>query len=191
MIVGTVGIVGLVSRTVRELVRVKRPRGVVAAVCLSLTATGLALAPVAPASANSAAADPVVEISDGTEIDPGPLPQDSVPSPPRPGHTGKGRLAVPVHGMFASAAADDVDANNIMRGYARVAQYGTLQAPEESFMAIHPRSTTAAMATCMRFLMLPLLRVGLRTGNQAMVKRFYALMFDWIKDNPPKRPRQE
>ena len=191
MIVSTVGIVGLVSRTVRELVRVKRPRGVVAAVCLSLTATGLALAPVAPASANSAAADPVVEISDGTEIDPGPLPQDSVPSLPQTRSTPAKAASQCQYGMFASAAADDVDATNIMRGYARVAQYGTFRLkknPSWRYTSALDNSGNGNMHAL--FWMLPLLRVGLRTGNQAMVKRFYALMFDWIKDNPPKRPRQ-
>ena len=37
---------------------------------------------------------------------------------------------------------------------------------------------------------LPLLRVGAATGNRVMINRFYALVLDWIKDNPVRKPRQ-
>lgn len=40
------------------------------------------------------------------------------------------------------------------------------------------------------FWALPLLRVGVKTRNKRMIKRFYQLIYDWIKDNPPKKPRQ-
>ncbi|MDQ1664109.1 MAG: hypothetical protein QOH75_140 [Actinomycetota bacterium] len=33
--------------------------------------------------------------------------------------------------------------------------------------------------------LLPLLRYGVRTGNKAMVDRFYAVLKDWVHDNPP------
>lgn len=36
---------------------------------------------------------------------------------------------------------------------------------------------------------LPLLRVGVATGNSAMVSRFYYLIKDWVRDNPPRKPR--
>lgn len=40
------------------------------------------------------------------------------------------------------------------------------------------------------FWALPLLRVGRKTKNKRMIKRFYNIIYDWIKDNPPNRPRQ-
>lgn len=36
--------------------------------------------------------------------------------------------------------------------------------------------------------LMPLLRYGQRTGNQAMVSRFYELVRDWVRDNPPGGP---
>ncbi len=39
------------------------------------------------------------------------------------------------------------------------------------------------------FWALPLLRVGVSTNRPDMVARFYALVDDWLRDNPVRRPR--
>ena len=84
--------------------------------------------------------------------------------------------------QFRNTNTDAADANNIMRGQARVTQFGTFKLkknPSWRYTSSLDSSGNANMHAL--HWALPLLRYGLRTGNTAMVNRFYTLVFDWIR----------
>ncbi len=158
---------------------------------VTVAATGLAVAPQTSASAQPTVAAIVDTIPDLSEIDPGPLPQFSEPAFPTTRSTAAKAASQCQFGSFGTLKTDAADANNIMRGQARVTQFGTFKLkknPSWRYTSSLDSSGNANMHAL--HWALPLLRYGLRTGNTAMVNRFYTLVFDWIKDNPPKRPRQ-
>ncbi|MFZ1362382.1 MAG: heparinase II/III family protein [Candidatus Nanopelagicales bacterium] len=83
-------------------------------------------------------------------------------------------------------------ANDIMRrGRTTIDPYGTLRVPKNPNWRRQSSldySGNGHMHSL--FWALPLLRVGRKTKNKKMIKRFYNIIYDWIKDNPPNRPRQ-
>lgn len=140
----------------------------------------------ATAAGTSDAADSELQ----NQIDPGPLPQYSKPPLPTTRASIKGARSQCQYGSWASLHADAEDAQNIMRGQARVTQFGTFKLtknPNWRWKSTLDSSGNGQMHSL--HWMLPLLRYGVKTGNQAMIKRFYVLIKDWIKDNPPKKPR--
>lgn len=187
-------LLGIVSSVAVDGFRKRRTSGMrvaVGALSISIAATGLLTAPVSAAPVVSAVVPLVEQIPDPSEIDPGPLPQFSEPAFPTTRSTAAKAASQCQYGSFGTLSTDAADANNIMRGQARVTQFGTFSLkknPSWRYTSSLDRSGNANMHAL--HWALPLLRYGLRTGNTAMVSRFYSLVFDWIKDNPPKRPRQ-
>ena len=156
----------------------------------AVTASGIALATPAHAVSVPPVSATVEVMDEVYELDPGPLPQYSEPSLT----TRKTRSKAAgqcQYGSFGSLATDAVDAANIMRGQARVTSFGTFKLkknPSWRYTSSLDRSGNGLMHAL--HWALPLLRHGTRVGNKAMVNRFYNLVHDWIKDNPPSRPRQ-
>ncbi len=156
----------------------------------ALVASSLVLVSPANAVAIPTAVAVVEEIPDLNEIDPGPLPEYSEPSFTSRKTQSKAAGQCQ-YGSFGSLETDAVDAANIMQGRARVTSFGTFELkknPSWRYTSALDRSGNGLMHAL--HWTLPLLRHGLRTGDVAMVNRFYALVLDWIKDNPPNRPRQ-
>lgn len=165
---------------------------VVGSVAGAIAASSLVLVnPAQAAAPATATAIPMVEeIVDPNEIDPGPLPEYSEPSFTARKTRSKAAGQCQ-YGSFGSLATDAADAANIMKGRARVTSFGTFKLtknPSWRYTSALDRSGNGLMHAL--HWALPLLRHGLKTGNQKMVKRFYALVHDWIKDNPPRKPRQ-
>ena len=167
-----------------------RRRIVIGGLVATVAASGLALAKPVNAQSLPTAHPVVTEISDPSEFDAGPLPEFSKPSFETRSTPAKAAGQCQ-YGSFGSLETDATDAVNIMRGRARVTSFGTFNLaknPSWRYTRSLDRSGNGLMHSL--HWALPLLRHGLRTGNRAMINRFYALVLDWIKDNPPNRPRQ-
>lgn len=124
-------------------------------------------------------------------IDPGPLPQYSKPPLPTTRASVRGAASQCQYGSWASLGTDEADAINLMHGVARVTQFGTFKlAKNPSWRWTNSLDNSGNGQMHSLHWLLPLLRYGVKTGNRAMIKRFYALIKDWIHDNPPKHPRQ-
>ncbi|MEI8082369.1 MAG: heparinase II/III family protein, partial [Actinomycetes bacterium] len=87
---------------------------------------------------------------------------------------------------------DDVAmANAVMAGQIVLGNYGTFVIrPNPSWRSQPSLDYSGNGHQHSLYWALPLLRVGVATGNRAMISRFYGLMLDWIKDNPVRKPRQ-
>lgn len=167
-----------------------RRRLVIGSVVCALTASSLVLVSPVQAAEASVAVSIAEEIPDLSEIDPGPLPQYSEPSFSTRRTRSKAASQCQ-YGSFGSLSTDATDAANIMRGSARVTSFGTFKLkknPSWRYTSALDRSGNGLMHAL--HWSLPLLRYGVKTGNRAMINRFYAIVLDWIKDNPPSRPRQ-
>lgn len=96
------------------------------------------------------------------------------------------------YGRWAPLADDKQRANDLMRkGRTTIDPYGTLRVPKNPSwrrQSSLDHSGNGHMHSL--FWALPLLRVGMKTKNKRMIKRFYTIIYDWIKDNPRKKPRQ-
>lgn len=173
----------------------KHPRSLfrtlfVGSIAGAVVASSLTLASPAQALVAVAAVPMVDQIEEVNELDPGPLPQYSEPSFSARKTRSKAAGQCQ-YGSFGSLATDAVDAVNIMKGRARVTSFGTFKLkknPSWRYTSALDRSGNGLMHAL--HWALPLLRHGMKTGNQRMIKRFYVLVDDWIKDNPPHRPRQ-
>jgi hypothetical protein len=89
-------------------------------------------------------------------------------------------------GLTAHTKGNRVNAHKLMDGRADLDEYGWFRLKRNP--AWRPVSTLDSSGNghmhSLHYLM-PLLRYGQRTGNQAMVSRFYELVRDWVRDNPP------
>lgn len=126
------------------------------------------------------------------EPDPGALPQYSEPGIPQKRSRGSKAARQCQYGPWAAKDTDREDAARIMSGWARVGHYGTFRLKKNPSWR-HTSALDYSGNGHMHSLnwALPLLTQGMRTNNKAMRKRFYKIILDWIKDNPPKKPRQQ
>lgn len=84
------------------------------------------------------------------------------------------------------AKTDKHDALELMSGRADLGQYGWFRlAPDPSWKPVSTLDSSGKGHMHSLHYLLPLLRYGVRSGNTAMVDRFYFLIRDWLKDNPP------
>jgi hypothetical protein len=87
-------------------------------------------------------------------------------------------------GITAAKSNDASLANQIMAGKVAIEKYGTVIIPQNPTW--RPQSgldsSGDAHMTSLHYLM-PLLREGVRTGNQDMINRFYVLIRDWSLNN--------
>jgi hypothetical protein len=96
---------------------------------------------------------------------------------------------------ITAARSNDADlAGQIMAGRVAIEKYGTVVIPPNPTWVPQSGldSSGDAHMSSLHYLM-PLLREGVRTGNQAMINRFYVLIRDWSLNNrlgmknPPNR----
>jgi len=125
------------------------------------------------------------------EPDPGVLPEYSEPGIPQNRARTSRAASQCQFGPWDAKKTDAADAAAIMAGWARVSHYGTFRLKKNPSWR-HTNELDYSGNGHMHSLnwALPLLIEGLRTNNKAMVKRFYKIILDWIKDNPPNKPRQ-
>ena len=145
--------------------------------------------PTAPAVARSANGDPG---DDAAELAPGRLPTWAELNPVVP-RSGFGRRARGQcqQGNWGPESDDYEMARSIMRGTGQIRPFGIMRLsknPSWRRQASLDTSGNGLMGSL--HWTMPLLRVGMKTGNRAMVRRFYYLVEDWIRNNPPHRPRQ-
>jgi len=132
--------------------------------------------------------------ADVTDLDPGVLPsvQQMTQRSLAPRKLGR-RAAARSQCQFGSWGAlptDKVKAAEVLRGKTTLSPYGVLRiAKNPSWRAQAGLDYSGDGHIHSLFWALPLLRTGVATKNRRMVNRFYALLADWIKDNPPSKPR--
>ncbi|MGV1036315.1 MAG: heparinase II/III domain-containing protein [Candidatus Nanopelagicales bacterium] len=143
----------------------------------------------APSIARSANGD---TSDDAAELAPGLLPTRAELNPVVP-RTGFGRRARGQcqQGNWGPESDDYEMARSIMRGAGQIRPFGIMRLGKNPSWR-RQGSLDASGNGLMGSLhwTMPLLRVGMKTGNRAMVRRFYYLVEDWIRNNPPHRPRQ-
>lgn len=91
---------------------------------------------------------------------------------------------------FDGTGNDQVLADGIMAGRFKFERYGYMSVPSNPSWG--NQGSLDYSGNGMQhglFWALPLLRVGVATNRPDMVARFYALVDDWLRDNPVKRPR--
>ena len=77
-------------------------------------------------------------------------------------------------------------AGELMAGRVSLGQYGTFRlAKNPTWKPVSSLDSSGKGHMHSLHWLLPLLRNGVRTGNKAMVNRFYAVLKDWTKDNRP------
>ena len=81
---------------------------------------------------------------------------------------------------------DKHDALELMAGRADLGEYGWFHlAPDPSWKPVATLDSSGKGHMHSLHYLLPLLRYGVRSGDTAMVDRFYFLIRDWLHDNPP------
>ncbi|MGZ4608852.1 MAG: heparinase II/III domain-containing protein [Actinomycetes bacterium] len=104
--------------------------------------------------------------------------------------------ATPLHANVAAAAAQcsmshtaykgQKRATDVMAGRVSLGQYGSFHlAKNPSWKPVSTLDSSGKGHMHSLHYLLPLLRYGVRTGNKPMVDRFYAVLKDWVHDNPP------
>jgi hypothetical protein len=84
------------------------------------------------------------------------------------------------------AKTDRHDALELMSGRADLGEYGWFRlAANPSWKPVATLDSSGKGHMHSLHYLLPLLRFGVRSGDQAMVDRFYYLIKDWLQDNPP------
>jgi len=84
------------------------------------------------------------------------------------------------------AKTDRHDALELMSGRADLDEYGWFRlAANPSWQPVATLDSSGKGHMHSLHYLLPLLRYGVRTGDKAMVDRFYFLIRDWLRDNPP------
>jgi hypothetical protein len=84
------------------------------------------------------------------------------------------------------AKTDKQDALELMSGRADLDEYGWFRlAADPSWKPVATLDSSGRGHMHSLHYLLPLLRYGVRTGDTAMVDRFYFLIRDWLRDNPP------
>lgn len=151
-----------------------------------------------PRTATTVGALGPVEIDYG-DIDPGALPS-AAGVPQHLSNRAGGKVKAATRGGAASQcqqslwgplAGDAAEANAIMAGRFELENYGVMVVkPNPNWRSQRSLDYSGNGLQHSLAWSLPLLRVGTATHNQAMINRFYALLTDWIKDNPIRKPRQ-
>lgn len=78
-------------------------------------------------------------------------------------------------------------ATDVMAGRVDLGQYGSFHlAKNPTWKPVSTLDSSGKGHMHSLHYLLPLLRYGVRTGNKPMVDRFYAVLKDWVHDNPPK-----
>ena len=91
-------------------------------------------------------------------------------------------LGRPQKGTAAKARA-------LMAGRAQINEYGWFHlAANPSWKPVSTLDSSGKGYMHSLHYLLPLLRRGVKTGNKAMIDRFYFLVHDWFKDNKPGGP---
>lgn len=91
---------------------------------------------------------------------------------------------------FDASGSDEVQARNIMAGRFKLDRYGYMALPSNP--SWRNQASLDYSGNGMQHALwwaLPLLRTGVSANRPDMVTRFYALVDDWLRDNPIKRPR--
>ena len=84
------------------------------------------------------------------------------------------------------AKTDKQDALELMAGRADLGEYGWFHlAADPSWKPVATLDSSGKGHMHSLHYLLPLLRYGVRSGDTAMVDRFYFLIRDWLHDNPP------
>jgi len=87
------------------------------------------------------------------------------------------------------AKTDKHDALELMAGRADLDEYGWFHlAANPSWKPVSTLDSSGKGHMHSLHYLLPLLRYGVRSGDTAMVDRFYFLIKDWLDDNPPGGP---
>ncbi|MGN6687806.1 MAG: heparinase II/III domain-containing protein [Actinomycetales bacterium] len=74
----------------------------------------------------------------------------------------------------------------LMAGHVDLGKYGTFTlAADPNWLPVSTLDSSGDAYINSLHYLLPLLREGVRTGNTAMVNRFYWLLWDWLRDSPP------
>jgi hypothetical protein len=171
---------------------------VVSTLVLGLAGSTLVAAPARAAapelsllSASTENQKSVLDSASHAEPDPGALPQYSKPGIPQNRSRSSKAASQCQYGPWAIKDTDREDAARMMSGWARVSHYGTFRLKKNPSWR-HTSALDYSGNGHMNSLnwAMPLLTEGLQTNNRAMVKRFYTIILDWIKDNPPRKPRQ-
>ncbi len=88
-------------------------------------------------------------------------------------------------GLGAWQSGDKARANELMAGRADLGQYGSFRlAADPKWRPVSTLDSSGNGHMHSLHYLLPLLRVGVSSGNPAMVDRFYFLVRDWLGDNP-------
>ncbi|WP_121192624.1 heparinase II/III domain-containing protein [Motilibacter peucedani] len=86
----------------------------------------------------------------------------------------------------AAPTRDPADANALMHGRVVIGHYGSFRLTKDpSWRPVRTLDSSGNDHMHSLFWLLPLLREGVRRHNKAMVDRFYAVLADWVEDNPP------
>lgn len=113
------------------------------------------------------------------------LPASAAPSPAPPAHLNVAAAAAQCAISFP-ANKGPVRAAAIMSGRVDLEQYGSFHlAKNPSWRPVSSLDSSGNGHMHSLHYLLPLLRRGVRTGDTAMVDRFYTLLRDWVKDNGP------
>lgn len=92
-------------------------------------------------------------------------------------------------GFGDAKRSDGRKARQLMQGTAKLGKYGWFRlAKNPSWKPVATLDSSGRGHMHSLHYLLPLLRHGVQTGDRAMVKRFYAVLRDWVRDNPPGGP---
>jgi len=91
---------------------------------------------------------------------------------------------------YEDAANDTARADDLMAGRVTLSNFDTWQLPDDLSWTEDPYadSNWVFQLNSLHWAD-PLRRVGLATGNQAMLDRYEAIIHDWVVDNPVEAPR--
>ncbi|NQU36699.1 MAG: heparinase II/III family protein [Actinobacteria bacterium] len=171
---------------------------VVTSLVLGLAGAGLTGSPASGASLESIPTRSTTDSLESrwndsiyAEPDPGALPEFTEPGILQNRSIASRAASQCQYARWSPVPTDAAEAARIMSGWVQMSSYGKFRLkrnPSWRYTPTLDHSGNGHMHSL--YWALPLLRHGLQTNNRAMVKRFYQLIFDWIRDNPPNRPRQ-
>ncbi len=92
--------------------------------------------------------------------------------------------------LWTPAKSDVRQAEDIMSGWFKLDRYGYMRVKSNpNWRNQGSLNSSGNGHQHSLYWALPLLRVGLSNGRPDMVARFYAIVDDWLRDNPVRRPR--
>lgn len=119
------------------------------------------------------------------------VPADAAPGPAAPDTRTGTRTDAQCMGDYYVPTDRDADrAADLMAGRMTITPYGPWTMPDDPDWTEDPfaNSNWVFQYHSLHWLD-PLRRVGLATGNEAMIERYAALVRDWVEDNPVDAPR--